>query len=108
MGEDFCKACGVRMAHGYESTYCDSCHYYEYKPTSKDLYRAQMERLRRKKYEAVQLAKRKRLEAASMKECAGCEKQSWHDADDYICIVCRDGRNALPDGAYMPGVDAAA
>jgi hypothetical protein len=42
-----------------------------------------------------------RIDAAVMKPCSECEQDRPHDPDDYICIICRDGREALPKGYVL-------
>lgn len=61
-----------------------------------------------REYEEGQRRKAARISSAVVKECSECEKNTHHDKDDYICIVCRDGVEALPDPAYMPGMTTAA
>lgn len=83
-------------------TYDDPYYYHD------DLFARDLEE-QRERDESVQRAKAKRLGAAVQRECSGCgQAGAWHDPDDYMCIVCRDGRDALPDGAHWPGMTTAA
>lgn len=104
----YCRACFHayivdERGHGYIDE--DGTYY------THDYYQVKMvgdERLRRRKYEEGQRRKAARISSAVVKECSECEKNTHHDKDDYICIVCRDGVEALPDPAYMPGMTTAA
>ncbi len=102
-----CAGCGLLTGVGEFCSHCQQEMYifHEYRramrngrlresPTSrlKRIQREQeAERLRREEYE-----KQRRVDQAVEKECAGCGQQKPHDRDDYLCIVCRDGEQALP------------
>lgn len=51
---------------------------------------------RQRAYQMVEQKKHIRVDKAINKECSECEESRPHDADDYKCIVCRDGIAALP------------
>lgn len=54
---------------------------------------------RRKKDAQILRAKQARcLSADQGRECAGCEMTGLIDPDDYLCIVCRDGKEAVAPG----------
>lgn len=43
-------------------------------------------------------AKQDRISQAEEQFCSGCDMIGKCDPDDYLCIVCRDGREAVPPG----------
>lgn len=71
---------------------------------------ARREREARARKERDELAaKQARIRAGlgNIKECSACGCQAPHDLDDYQCIVCRDGRGAVPAGYLHYWVEAA-
>lgn len=89
-----CPHCGgwcgsiCRYDEDYFGSYQARQGSYEYKNKYKDEFSyVRQERERQKRI---------RLDKAVLKDCAGCEKEMPHDPEDYLCIVCRDGNDALP------------
>lgn len=63
--------------------------------------RKEAERQLRYESDAINRAKQDRLNRAVNKLCMECDTHKLHDADDYICIECRDGEAAIPDGEWV-------
>lgn len=78
-----CRGCGYSSIQ-IVADYCEFCTH-EWFLDKKDFYE-----------EKSLIKKQKRIMKAEHKDCSNCEARQYHDPNDYMCIVCRDGPNALP------------
>lgn len=107
--DHLCMYCKSYMKDYDDHAECRECGYYvppvhKYKKKEEDpKARARREQQRHDR-ERDQAFKRIRVSKAITKVCSECEQEAPHDPDDYKCIVCRDGRSALP----LPTFQAAA
>lgn len=56
----------------------------------------------KRKAEAIALSEKQRrcVAADQDRECPECEMSGLCDPDDYLCIVCRDGKEAVAPGYF--------
>jgi hypothetical protein len=104
-----CKACG-RYHDEFDTSHCE----WSYNPENdtyddgQNMYSysgateiARQKRIQRSLLEVkLRQEKQARVDAGEMKVCSECDKERPHDPNDYICIACRDGEDALPFPAY--------
>lgn len=104
-----CKYCHGTGTWAYDEYECKHCRhmreeeYYWQKDDKKDYRRKEISRqeaaMRQAaiaRREAENRKKEARVKEGIVKVCSECEREMPHDPNDYICIVCRDGADAMP------------
>jgi hypothetical protein len=101
-----CKICdqyhdGFDPCEYRYSAYEDAYYDYQYSYGATEAARAKREHHRRLQEEIrAKKQKQARVDLGEMKLCSECDKERPHDLNDYVCIACRDGEDALPTPEY--------
>ena len=90
-------------ANGYDLYHDDYGHHHPRTyAQSNESYRADLKRraqeAARREEAKLRQVKQQRCVAATKRECSECFMFGLIDPDDYICIVCRDGKEAVAPG----------